>query len=108
MALSFAAAKAKKQYDIKHRPLSFDVKDNAYLRLHQGYHLPGNPPRKYNQQRAGPFKILKKIKLQAYYLNFPPNWRIHPIVLVQHLDKRPGANKRPLPTPDHLTRAGGN
>ena len=102
LALSFAAAKAKKQYNIKYRPLLFDIKDNAYLRLHQGYYLPNNPPRKYSQQRAKPFKVLKKIKLQAYRLNFPPNWRIHPIVSIQYLDKRPGADNNPFqrqPTP---------
>ena len=34
LALSFAAARAKEQYDTKYRPLLFEVKDNAYLYLH--------------------------------------------------------------------------
>ena len=96
LALSFAAARAKEQYDRHHRPLSFDIGDNVYLRLHRGYHLPGKPPRKYSQQRAGPFKVLEKIGHLAYRLDFPPNWRIHPVVSVEHLDIRPGMDDDPF------------
>lgn len=57
LAMDFAAAQAKRQYDDKHRPIEFNVGDNVYLCLHRGYHLPGNPSRELSQQRAGPFVV---------------------------------------------------
>lgn len=33
---------SKRRYDKAHRPISFEVGDKVYLRLHQGCSLPGN------------------------------------------------------------------
>ena len=89
LAMDFAAAQAKRRYDGKHRPIEFEVGDKVYLRLHRGYHLPGNPSRKYSQQRAGPFVVKKRVGRLAYELDFPPNMGIHPVISVAHLSPTP-------------------
>ena len=89
LALSFAAVRAKERYDAKRDPVSFDEGDRVYLRLHRGYALPGKPHRKFSQQRAGPFKVLKRVGRVAYKLEFPPAWKIHPVISVDHLSPGP-------------------
>ncbi|KAF3013777.1 hypothetical protein E8E14_010356 [Neopestalotiopsis sp. 37M] len=42
------------------------VGNEVYLRLHGGYKLPGNPPRKWSSQRAGPFTVMRRIGDMAY------------------------------------------
>lgn len=42
VALEFAAADYKLRYDAQHKPIKFNVEDEVYLRLHEGYTLPGN------------------------------------------------------------------
>lgn len=90
--MDFAAARAKRRYDARHRPLEFNEGDKVYLRLHRGYHLPGRPPRKYSQQRAGPFVIKRRIGRLAYELDLPPNMGIHPVISVAHLSPTPPGN----------------
>ncbi len=46
IAMDFAAARAKRRYDAHHRQIEFKEGDKVYLRLHNGYHLPGKPSRK--------------------------------------------------------------
>lgn len=89
LAIDFAAAKAKQRYDQRHRAIEFEEGDQVYLRLHQGYYLPGRPPRKYSQQRHGPWRIKRKISALAYELDFPPEFGIHPVVSVLHLAPTP-------------------
>ena len=83
--MDFAAAQAKRQFDSKHRALEFQVGEKVMLRLHDGYYLPGNPPRKYSQQRAGPWTVKRRVGDLAYELDFSANYRIHPVVSVAHL-----------------------
>ncbi|KAM7222641.1 hypothetical protein V8F06_002135 [Rhypophila decipiens] len=92
LAMDFAAAAAKRRYDGKHKPVNFEVGDTVYLRLHKGYSLPGKPPRKYSQQRSGPWKVVRKVGRLAYELDFPVNSRVHPVVSVAHLSPTPGGN----------------
>ncbi|KAH6603966.1 hypothetical protein Trco_007412 [Trichoderma cornu-damae] len=89
-----AAIDAKHFYDRHHRPMEFKPGDKVYLRLHRGYNLPGKPPRKWSQQRAGPFEILEKIGPLAYRLKLPSKWRIHDVISVAHLYPSP-ANTDP-------------
>jgi hypothetical protein len=85
--IAHANAIAKMRYDDKHTPTEFEVGDTVYLRLHKGYHLPGKPNRKWSPQRAGPFKVVRKIHRLAYELDFPAAWRVHPVVSVAQLYK---------------------
>ena len=47
--------------------------------------------------------MLEKIGRLTYRLNFPPSWRIYLIILVKHLNVRPGFNnnlfEREIPPP---------
>ena len=97
-AMDYANAYAKRIYDSKHRPIEFEVGQEVYLRLHQGYTLPHKPHRKFSQQRSGPWKITKRIGNYAYELNFPDTFRIHKVVSVAHLTPKPAA-------PDPFNRA---
>ena len=61
LTLSFAADRAKKHYDTRHRPMEYQEGDLVYINLHRGYALPGHPPRKISQQQTGPYKIKKRV-----------------------------------------------
>ncbi|EEU33476.1 uncharacterized protein NECHADRAFT_89443 [Fusarium vanettenii 77-13-4] len=37
--------------------------------------------------RAGPYKVIRKIGQQAFKLDFPEHWKVHPVVSVAHLWK---------------------
>lgn len=54
------------------------------LRKHYGYVLPGRKL-KYSEQRVGQFKVLKQVGDLAYYLELPPNIKVHPVVSVAYL-----------------------
>jgi hypothetical protein len=85
--IDHAGAIAKMRYDDRHTPTKFEAGDTVYLRLHKGYHLPGKPNRKWSPQRAGPFKIVRRVDRNAYELDFPSSWRVHPVVSVAQLWK---------------------
>ncbi|MCW5952828.1 MAG: DDE-type integrase/transposase/recombinase, partial [Propionibacteriaceae bacterium] len=86
LAMDFAAAKAKRYYDAKHRPIQLKVGDKVYLKLHHGYNLPGNPPKKWSPQRAGPFEVIQMVGDLACKLALPPTIKIHPVISCQHLE----------------------
>jgi transposase InsO family protein len=75
-----------KNYNRKHKNLSLKPGDKAYLRLGSGYKMRGIPKAKLGAQRVGPFTILAKVGSQAYKLQFPDNWRIHPVVSIAQLE----------------------
>ena len=58
-AMAFANADAKLRYDARHKPLKLNAGDKVFLRLHNGYRLPGEPNRKFSSQRVGPFSVVK-------------------------------------------------
>lgn len=35
---------------------------------------------------AGPFNVLERIGRAAYRVDFPPQWRIHAVIFVDHLE----------------------
>lgn len=88
-ATAFANAKAKVYYDARHQPVFFRPGDRVYLRLHQGYKLPGNPNRKMSNQRCGPFEVKRRAGRLAYELELPAHWRIHPVISVAQLEPCP-------------------
>lgn len=102
--IDIAGAMAKLRYDDKHSPADYEVGDTVYLRLGKGYHLPGKPRRKWSPARAGPFKITQRIGKQAYRLDIPNHWRIHPVISVAQLyrpkqGKDPFQRQTPTPSP---------
>jgi hypothetical protein len=82
--------------------MAFNVGDQVYLRLHQGYSLPekGNP--KLSNQRSGPYLIKKKVGSVVYELNLPSNSRIHLVISVAQLEPAPkGDDPFNRPRPDN-------
>lgn len=110
-SIAFANASAKARYDSKHKPLSFEVNDEAYLRLHKGYTIPGLSNRKLGPQREGPFRIKRKVGSLAYELDLPPIIEIHPVISIAQLEPAPKSEdpfKRPYPTNPGPVRAEGD
>jgi hypothetical protein len=75
-----------KEYNKKHKNVSFKVGSKVYLRLGNGYKLQGVPKAKLGLQRVGPFVVVSKVGSQAYKLLFPDGWSIHPVVSVAQLE----------------------
>ena len=82
---------AKERYDRSHKPLDLAEGSQVFLRLHHGYELPGITNKKLHQQRAGPFKVLKKVGQLAYRLDLPPVMQIHPVISIAQLEPVPEA-----------------
>ena len=101
-ATAFANAKAKVYYDARHIPLMMRPGvDKAYLKLNQGYQLPGKPNRKVSPQRCGPFPIKRRVGRLAYELDLPPNWRVHPVISIAQLEPDSTEDPYGRPRPDH-------
>jgi hypothetical protein len=111
MLIDIAAILNKQRYDQKHRPVNIQVGDEVYIRLHQGYHVSREKKKKVDLQRAGPFKVLKEISPQAFKLDLPKTWRIHPVISAAQLwkpvqGKDPFGREQPRPPPiliDNIT-----
>ena len=87
--MDFATARSKRRYNSKYRDIEFKEGDKVYLRLHRGYHLPGNPSCKLSQQRARPFVIKRCVSRIVYELDFPPEMAIYPVISAAHLSPTP-------------------
>jgi hypothetical protein len=57
------------------------------LKLYTGYAAQSTLGKKLGNQYTGPFKVLDKVGLLAYWLDFPKDWRLHPVVSIAHLEK---------------------
>jgi hypothetical protein len=66
-----------------------DVGDMAYIRLHKGYNLPGHPNHKLTEQHTTPLRVKRHVGRLAYELELPPNWKIHLVISVTHLEPAP-------------------
>ena len=108
-AISFAQMSQKFHYDRKHQPMYFKKGDKVLLRLHKGYSIPqpANATKvdKLGQRYVGPFDVVSKVGKQAYRLDIPGHWRVHPVFSVAQLEPWPGTDPfdRPLPNePDSV------
>ena len=88
-ALVFAAAEMKLRHNGSHPALLMEVGDSAYIKLHKGYNLKGLENKKISNQRASPFKIIRRVHENAYELELPPLWKIHPVISVTMLKPAP-------------------
>lgn len=96
-----------KEYNKKHKNLSFNIGDRVYLRLGSGYKLRGIPKAKLGLQRVGPFTVLSKVGKHAYGLQLPEDWKIHPVVSIAQLEPfREDPFQRELPPPAPVTIEG--
>jgi hypothetical protein len=88
-AIAFAQKAMKVVYDRKHEQPNF--KDGwAFLRLGDGYTVPGITKKKIGPQRIGPFRITETLsKGKAYRLDLPDHYRIHDVISVAHLEPAP-------------------
>ena len=102
-AIAFAAMAMKYYYDRQHQPKSFKVRDMVNIRLHRGYTLPAVTNKKLQQQFAGLLKVIKRVGRLAYKLDVPPNWNIHPVISIAHLEPASRQCDDPYdrPRPDH-------
>ena len=87
--MAFSTAMSKVRYDHLHKARNFKAGDKVFLRLHHGYTLPDVTNRKLSNQRAGPFKILRKIGHLAYELELPNTMKIHPVISIAQLEPAP-------------------
>ena len=92
--IDIAGFLAKLRYDDRHTPVDFKPGDTVYLRIGKGYYLPGKLKEKWAPKRAGPFLIKRKVNNLAYELDFPPGYKVHPVVSIAHLFK-PAQGKDP-------------
>ena len=101
---AYANLRMKERFDAAHQPLQLKPGDWAFLRLHHGYKIPGQESSKFSQQRTGPF-IIKEVygKGNAYKLDLPGHWKVHPVVSVEHLEPAPAPSADPFRrlTPEH-------
>jgi hypothetical protein len=84
-----AAFHIARHYNRKHKDVEFEKGSMVFLRLGSGYKMKGVPKQKIAMQRVGPFRIIDKIGRLAYKLEFPPTWRIHPVISVAQLEPAP-------------------
>jgi hypothetical protein len=88
-AIAFAQKAMKVVYDWKHEQPNFE-EGWAFLRLGDGYTVPGITKKKIGPQRIGPFRITETLsKGKAYRLELPEHYRIHDVISVAHLEPAP-------------------
>jgi len=87
----------KERFDATHQPLQLQPGGWAFIKLHNGYKIPGQDNTKFCQQRAEPF-FIKEVysKGNAYKLDLPDHWKIHPVIFVDHLEPAPAPNSDPF------------
>jgi hypothetical protein len=71
-------------YDVKHKPMSFQVGDQVWLSTRNI--RTQRPSKKLDHRRLGPFTIEKLVGTQTYRLILPPTIRIHPVFHVSLLE----------------------
>lgn len=100
--ISFAQMHQKFYYDRKYQPMYFKEGDKILLRLHKGYFIPqfagAIKVNKLGQRYIGSFDVVAKVGKQAYRLDIPGHWRVHPVFSVAQLEPWPGIDSfdRPL------------
>jgi hypothetical protein len=98
-AILFAQKAIKVAYDRKHKQPNFD-EGWAFLKLGEGYAVPGIPKKKIGPQRVGPFRLTETLsKGKAYRLDLPSPYGIHDVISVAHLEPSPCPQSDPYARP---------
>ena len=85
--LTFANITAKIWYDMKHKVMSFKVRDKVFMKLHQEYQVSDLKNLKLSQQWVGPFSVKWKVDSLIYELkDISSNWKIHLMISVTMLE----------------------
>lgn len=93
-----AVAFQKKWYDKKHTPMHFSIGD--WVMLASTNLRQQRPNKKLSDRYLGPFKVIGVVGEQAYELELPEKWTIHPVFHVSLLEPykcRPGENPASRP-----------
>ena len=94
-ALTESAARMKRQADGRRRASSFIVGDKVWLSTQ---HLPlRHGSRKLAARWAGPFRIAAEVSAEAWRLELPGQWRIHPVFHSSQLKAVHGQPRAPQP-----------
>jgi hypothetical protein len=100
-AMALAQAAQARAYNKGRRVEEFEKGDLVMVNPHSLELVESKRPgRKLVQRRIGPFPISEKINPLAYRLQLPPEYPMHPVVNIEHLQKyRPSniANRAHLP-----------
>jgi hypothetical protein len=95
----------------KRQPHPFQVGDEVFLDTRSlpvgyanvsGVASEGNNSRKFQHPYAGPFKLLKKVGENAFVLDIPGHWRLHPVFNVARLKLSRVDRTRDHPPPPPL------
>ncbi|KAJ5506378.1 hypothetical protein N7453_005335 [Penicillium expansum] len=97
--LKYAAMQMKGYYDRRHQPKYFAVGDKFLLRIGRDYNISINDTvsHKLCQQYVGPFAVIERVGHLPYRLQFPPRWKIYPVISVQNLE--PALSPEPFDAP---------
>ena len=83
-------------YDQKHAPILVFESGWAFLKLGNGYSLPGINKLNLAPQKIGPFKILSVHgKGRAFALQLPKHFTIHNVISIIHLEPAPAPDDDP-------------
>ena len=84
----FAAMSIKKHYDKKHISKFFSSDDKITLHLHKRYtiSLTKKLEKKFTQQYANYFTVLKQVDHLAYELDLSQSWEIHSVINIIYLE----------------------
>jgi hypothetical protein len=96
--LHHAQNRMKTYADKHHSDRQFSIGDWVYLRL-QPYRQKSMALRKHlklSPRLFGPFKVLSRIGIVAYYLDLPSESHLHPVFHVSCLKKKLGQSSSPL------------
>jgi transposase InsO family protein len=100
-ALIIAQKNQKLYYDTKRLEQEFEVGDKVFLSTKR-YHDYGSlkyaskgTASVFEPRNLGPFKIVKKVSSNAYQLELPPSFRIHPVIHIRYLSKCASTDKFP-------------
>ena len=86
--IAFTAMSIKKHYDKKHISKFFSSDDKIILHLHKRYtiSLIKRLEKKFTQQYADHFTVLKQVDCLVYKLDLSQSWEIHLIISIVYLE----------------------
>jgi transposase InsO family protein len=95
LAIAFAQKAMALHYDSRHARADFSS-GWVFLNLGNGYRSPAAHKQKLAPQRLGPFRVLEVVGAgKAFRLELPPDYDIHDVISIAHLEPSPAPNEDP-------------